>query len=155
MIELEKKVAEIVNPKPWKHDFRDSVGYLDGEHLQRCVKCGCRTDSHKTLTGLSVQLVKLRKTLCTLPDPYHIPTDRKGNEDAYDRCMGRAIEELQKITKDCYRSDIGYIFRFALAGHIYAGEDLELVLVNGYEYLSTKAKPTEVWDIIVKALEVK
>ncbi len=67
------ELAKVWTPKDeWKHTFQDGIGYLDGEHLQRCAKCGIPTDSHKTLTGLTRQVVELRKTACSVPDPITI-----------------------------------------------------------------------------------
>ena len=69
--EVKKKVAGLFSPKPWKHGFQDILGLLDGEHRQKCI-CGMATDSHKTYTELSRQVVELRKTPCPIPDPIDI-----------------------------------------------------------------------------------
>ncbi len=105
--ELSLWLGKVLQKEPYKHDFQDSVGYLDGEYLQRCSKCGNRTDSHKTMTALSVQLAELRKQQCPIPDP--IPLDwpnAKKHQWAIIKEMGEivfmeALGDIYTVSESC------------------------------------------------------
>ncbi len=137
MTKLEQAVAVIVNPKPWKHDGHGTIG---------CHKCGEQIYAHSLSSDDRRDhppLTDVGKLNCPVPDTYTIPLVRKDNEDAYDLCLGQAMDAFRGLWGDLEDS-VSMYDAIGKVGGTWNGYHAKLWVV-------IKATPAEIWEIVVNA----
>lgn len=142
--ELEQAVAAYLDPEPTCDIVTKWAGDPPmADPPKECKKCG-----EVFIGGI------ILPEPCTVPDPYPIPLTRKEDPDLYDKVLGRAIVELQKVSNGKAMEQILIAFdKETDASGLKKLTTRHQYKMTAFWWFIRHATPSQIWQIILKAKE--